>query len=64
VASKAAIEGMIKDMETKLQQTKDDLTGQRGPVIDALKVVLPMQEDTVKILREIAGWINARPNHN
>ncbi len=43
----------IVAMETKLDETKDNAKFNRGPVNDALQVVIPMMEDQLQLMRDM-----------
>lgn len=40
-------------MQEKLRETKEDAESTRGPVQDALRVVIPMMEDQLDILEDV-----------
>ena len=49
--AKAKIQGEIHQMQKKLEETRDSFSYNRGPVNDVMRVVIPMMEDQLKILR-------------
>lgn len=53
MSSPAVIEKMIEQMENKLEETRDSIEWNHGPVRDAVKIVIPMMEDNIKILKAI-----------
>ena len=48
-----AIETMIEQMEAKLEETRDSIEWNAGPVRDAVRVIIPMFEDNIKIMKAI-----------
>lgn len=53
VTDKAKIQGEIHQMQKKLEETQDSFSYNKGPVNDALRIVIPMMQDQLKILRTI-----------
>lgn len=49
--NKQQIETMINEMETKLEETKDAVGYNRGPLKDAMMLSIPMMQDQLKIMR-------------
>jgi hypothetical protein len=57
--AKNEVELQIKRLETKLEETRSAAVHQRGPVTDALMVVIPMMEDQLALLREVLKLIGS-----
>lgn len=51
--AKRYVENQIAAMENKLLETKEDAESSRGPVQDALRIVIPMMEDQLQIQKSI-----------
>jgi hypothetical protein len=49
--NKQQIETMINEMETKLEEAKEDLVWNRGAIKDSVMLVIPMLQDQLKIMR-------------
>lgn len=49
--NKQQIETMIDEMEDKLEETKDAVGYNRGPLKDAMMLSIPMMQDQLKIMR-------------
>lgn len=49
--TKSQLEGMIADMQKNLLDTKDSAKWSKGPVNDAIQVMVPMMEDQIKIIQ-------------
>jgi hypothetical protein len=52
-AKQDMLKSKIEAMEKKLAETKDDAKFNRGPVNDALQVVIPMMEDQLQITKDL-----------
>lgn len=55
--TKTAIAESLNTIETQLQDTKDSMVGTRSVVSDTLKVVIPMLEDQLKVIRQMLELI-------
>lgn len=51
------IEREISDMESRLNATKAALQRGRGPVEEAVIMIVPMMQDQLKIMREMLALI-------
>lgn len=51
--TKVQIEKMIDDMETKLEETEEAVSWNRGPVKDAVLTTIPMMKDQLEIMRAL-----------
>jgi hypothetical protein len=48
----------INQMEHKLDDTAEAASWNRGPVNDALKIVIPMMKDQLALMREIVTYVH------
>jgi len=53
--SKHELQQRISEMEDKLDETKESVSYNRGPVNDAMKVVIPMMRDQLDLMRDIVN---------
>lgn len=63
--SKAAeIATRILKMETALKETTDSLKWTSGPVEDSLKVVIPMMEDQLSIMKGLLDEVSSHKHYD
>jgi hypothetical protein len=54
------IEAKLAQMETDLAETKNSAAYIRGPVNDAVQIIIPIFEDQVKLMREILELVKEK----
>lgn len=56
--TKSQLEGMIADMRKNLLDTKDSAKWAKGPVNDAIQIMVPMLEDQINIIQGVLDLMN------
>jgi hypothetical protein len=53
--TKQELQFRISELEDKLKETKESAAWTKGPVNDAMKLVIPMMHDQLQLMRDVVN---------